>query len=228
MIRRSKMLLTCTALFGIAVGGLAVIGLSAGAQAQDDGGRRRGADIAEQCSLRCGPMMRDKDRGRWRDRDERGFRHGFHGHRFGPRHGGFVARLFERYDVNDTGRINVQEMLTIRGDDLKKFDSNGDGQLDLTEYQALWLDRMRERMVRSFQRYDRDGDAKVTVEEYNRPIERLAKKLDRNKDGVIERVDRRGPRWGRSDDTRVRNQDQERRNNDTPPADDDANGSTAD
>ncbi|WP_342643142.1 hypothetical protein [Rhodoligotrophos ferricapiens] len=222
MAYRSRMLLACAALVGLTAGGLTLIGLGADANAQD--GRDGLHHMREECRAACGYMkhMRGDRWHRWDRHDGRDFR----AHRFDRRRGGFVASLFQRYDPDDTGRINITDMMTIRGDELKKFDKNGDGQLDLQEYEALWLDRHRVRMVRAFQHFDRDGNAQVTTDEYNRPIERLAKRLDRDKDGVIERKDRRGgPRAGRTDDTRAAPmQDQGDDAARPAPMDDDADG----
>ena len=54
----------------------------------------------------------------------------------------------------------------MRSSRLAAFDQNNDGRLTLEEYQAMWLDAMRERMVDRFQAHDDDGDAVVTVEEF--------------------------------------------------------------
>jgi hypothetical protein len=49
----------------------------------------------------------------------------------------------------------------VRAERFAQFDEDGDDVLDLQEYEALWLDAMRTRMVRAFQRLDIDGDAQV-------------------------------------------------------------------
>ena len=69
-------------------------------------------------------------------------------------------------------------------DRLAEFDADNDGSLTLEEYQALWLDAMRERMVDRFQAHDDDGDAIVTVEEF---VESL------QLDGPARRPQRRRP-----------------------------------
>ena len=70
--------------------------------------------------------------------------------------------FFEKYDTNNDGQISKDEINAVRADQLKKFDTNGDGVLSLEEYQALWLDQMHPLMVRSFQRFDVDGNGTVT------------------------------------------------------------------
>jgi len=83
----------------------------------------------------------------------------------------------------------------VRQARLAEFDSDGDGSLTLEEYQALWLDAMRERMVDQFQAHDDDGDGRVTVEEFGERYSSLAQRLDRNDDGQVTQDDlRRRPR----------------------------------
>ena len=68
---------------------------------------------------------------------------------------------------------------------LQAFDSDGNGTLSLDEYQALWLDAMRERMVDRFQAHDDDGDGEVTVEEFGEERARLVERMDRDGDGAL-------------------------------------------
>ena len=77
---------------------------------------------------------------------------------------------------------------SVRQGQVAQFDANKDGALSLEEYQALWLDRMRERMVDAFQEHDDDGNGQVTPEEFNERFSALVERLDRNGDGqVVER-----------------------------------------
>ena len=45
-------------------------------------------------------------------------------------------------------------------------------------------------MVREFQRFDRDGNGQLTLEEYKEPLADLVAERDRNKDGFLSRDDR--------------------------------------
>ena len=71
------------------------------------------------------------------------------------------------------------------------FEQFRNGSLSLGEFEALWLDFMRERMVDRFQDLDADGDAAVTLEEYREPFDSLVERMDRDGDGVLSRADRR-------------------------------------
>ena len=104
------------------------------------------------------------------------------------RHGLMRGRgLMAAFDSNKDGRLTQDEIDKSRGDRLAKFDKDGNGSLNLAEYQALWLAAMRERMVDRFQDLDADGDAVVTAQEFKRPFANLVRHMDRNGDGVLTR-----------------------------------------
>ncbi len=102
-----------------------------------------------------------------------------------------IDRFMSRYDTNKDSKITQEEIDTTRTEDLNKFDKDKNGKLSLNEFQDLWVKRNRERIVRRFQRFDKDGDAEVTLEEYKEPKARMVERLDRNGDGALTRNDRR-------------------------------------
>ena len=111
----------------------------------------------------------------------------------------------ETFDLNGDGSLNQAEVDQFRADRLAKFDTSGDGRLTLEEYQALWLDAMRERMVDAFQQLDDDGDAMVTREEFLESFAQLVQRLDRDDDGMVTQEEmraQRGAGHGRSDSSR--------------------------
>ncbi|MEX2618018.1 MAG: hypothetical protein WD767_18170 [Alphaproteobacteria bacterium] len=120
--------------------------------------------------------------------------HDRNGGGYGKHHGGpgmkrhmHAERLFDRFDLDKDGKVTVAEIDTARADSLARFDANGDGVLQLEEYQGLWMERMRSRMVDGFQRLDDDGDGKVTGDEMKAPMTRIARFMDRDSDGAITR-----------------------------------------
>lgn len=125
------------------------------------------------------------------------------GGRHGPRHGfgpgGGHHRAFammERHDANDDGKLTQAEIDQVRKERLATFDTDKDGKLNLAEFEALWLDFTRKRMVDAFQRLDEDGDAQVTETEYLEPTKRIVARMDRNDDGELSREDMPRPRHG--------------------------------
>jgi len=101
-------------------------------------------------------------------------------------HGGAPGeRLFEAFDANQDGTLTQAEVDQARQAKLAEFDADGDGSLDLEEYQALWLDAMRERMVDQFQDHDDDGDGLVTVEEFGERFSGIVVRLDDDGDGEV-------------------------------------------
>jgi Ca2+-binding EF-hand superfamily protein len=124
-----------------------------------------------------------------------GWRHGGpggHGEWGGAPEGGPMA-LFVTFDTDKDGKVTLEEIKGVREARFKQFDANGDGKLGLDEYQALWLDAMRPMMVRQFQRSDPDGDAMITVAEFDGRFERMFTVMDRNGDGAVTRDEIRPP-----------------------------------
>src|SRR4051794_35727848 len=61
-----------------------------------------------------------------------------------------LPQLLVSLDANKDGRLTLDELDTAREQQLARFDRDGDGKLSPEEYQALWLDAARERLVRQF------------------------------------------------------------------------------
>jgi Ca2+-binding EF-hand superfamily protein len=95
------------------------------------------------------------------------------------------AWLFENFDSNDDGRITQVEIDEVRQGQLEEFDADGDGSLSLEEYQALWLDVLRGRMVDRFQAHDDDGDGLITTAEFGERFDDIVSHLDDDGDGEL-------------------------------------------
>ncbi len=118
---------------------------------------------------------------------------GSHGRGHGPMGGG--SDLIMTFDTDGNGRVTQTEIDEFRGSRLSEFDADSNGSLTLSEYQAMWLAAMREKMVDRFQDLDADGDAIVTAEEFKRPFANMVRHMDRNGDGELTRQ-----RHGNQDD----------------------------
>lgn len=126
--------------------------------------------------------------------------HGGGHHEMGG-HRGHDTDMMAFFDADKDGRLTQDEIDTVRAGQLEKFDADGDGTLSLAEYQALWLDAMRERMVDRFQDHDADGDGRVTGAEFGRRFAEMVRYMDSNGDGVLDAEDmRRHHRGGQGAD----------------------------
>jgi hypothetical protein len=126
--------------------------------------------------------------------------HGYHGgygkHDSSNRHhrsyrGHGFNRMMERFDKDGNQELTQDELNAARQDLLAKHDGDTDGKLTLEEFQMLWLEFMRKKMVRSFQHLDADGDAVISADEFVEPFSEAVRHMDRNGDGVLNSDDRR-------------------------------------
>lgn len=116
---------------------------------------------------------------------ERGGRGWVRGHRGGEQR---AERLFERFDVNKDGVITQAEIEEVRAQDFAAADTDGNGEISLEEFKAAFMERSNDRMVRAFQFLDSDGDGTVTQAEVDAVANRMFNRLDRDGNGVVERV----------------------------------------
>jgi Ca2+-binding EF-hand superfamily protein len=140
-----------------------------------------------------------------------GRHHGGHGGPGGWGRGAPGAGLFEAFDANQDGTLTQAEVDQARQAKLGEFDANSDGSLNLEEYQTLWLDAMRERMVDQFQAHDDDGDGMVTAEEFGERYSGIIGRLDDDGDGEVTEDELRERMMQRHRD---RDGDEERRDQD--------------
>lgn len=177
MKRSTTKLLTATAIAGIGLVGLAAVGMASG-----DGP--------------SGWRMHD---GGYSGMGGRGMGgHGMGGHGGGHGMGGSgMHDMLHGFDANEDSKLSQEEIDTGRANQLKKFDKDGDGTLSIAEYEALWLDVMREKMVDRFQEHDADGDGKVTTEEFGKRFANMIKYMDSNDDGVLDESDMRAHHGGK-------------------------------
>ena len=122
-----------------------------------------------------------------------------------PPRGGHHMRLMEEIDVDNNGTITRVEIDTVQQQRFSEFDGDKSGTLSLNEFEELWLQRMRHRMVDKFQRLDEDGDGQVTRAEFDAPFNNMMARRDQNNDGVLSQDELRSRKRGR------------RRQNDPPP-----------
>ena len=128
-----------------------------------------------------------------------------------------IVDSFQTHDDDGDGRVTLDEynsrvarerstedaaaLAATRGEQHAAFDADGDSVLALAEYELLWLDAMRPRMVDQFQSHDADGDAIVTADEFSARWVGIFERLDRDGNGMVNDDDleaiRDGDREGR-------------------------------
>lgn len=100
-----------------------------------------------------------------------------------------MRELFATFDTDEDGLVTQAEIDGVRAAELAEYDADGDGTLNLEEYQALWLARVYERMVDAFQELDADGDGEITIEEFNAGLANIVARLDQDDDGALGETD---------------------------------------
>jgi Ca2+-binding EF-hand superfamily protein len=121
-------------------------------------------------------------------------RGGWGGH--GGRGHGMMMNMAERYDTNKDGSISQEEIDANRTATHGEFDADKNNALTLKEFEGLWLKARNQMMVREFQRFDRDGDGNLTLEEYQTPMKDMVARMDQNGDKVLNMDDHKQMRMG--------------------------------
>lgn len=110
--------------------------------------------------------------------------HGPRGHRGG--FGGEMFRtVFEAVDADGDGSVTREEIDAYRAARLAEVDASGDGALSIDEFETLYRDFTRHRMVDAFQALDADGDGQISPDEIDTRVSRLVERLDRDGDGAV-------------------------------------------
>ncbi|MCF3595805.1 hypothetical protein LZG00_17610 [Rhodobacteraceae bacterium LMO-12] len=116
------------------------------------------------------------------------FRKG-HGDRGGR---GMMGQILQKVDANSDRAVTQAEVDTFRNGLVSNADASGEGDISLDEFETIYLDLTRDRMVDAFQNLDADGDGAVTQAEMDKRFGNIVERMDRNDDGQLDREDRPG------------------------------------
>lgn len=94
------------------------------------------------------------------------------------------------FDLNGDGTVTTAELSEFRQAEFAKMDLNGDGNLsrdEVTEYKAQMKAQRKANKKDRFDRADANEDGQVSVDEFAASTDEMAKRMDRNGDGIIDR-----------------------------------------
>lgn len=137
------------------------------------------------------PANQNDGQRRWGFRsDER--RHGFRGPMRGMGMGGagMMSQVFTAVDADGDGSITQAEIDAYRSARVQEADADGDGALSIEEFDMIWRQLTRSRMVDMFQNFDEDGDGTITAAEMDARFGSVVQRMDRNGDGALTPEDR--------------------------------------
>ncbi len=114
----------------------------------------------------------------------------------GPMGDGLGNQMLSAIDTNKDGALSQDEINAAVNARFSEFDADKNGNLSLTEFEALWAEITKPMAVRAFQFLDPDGDAALSKAEIDSRFGSVVADFDRNGDGVLSRADHRGPPHG--------------------------------
>ncbi|SEW35602.1 Ca2+-binding protein, EF-hand superfamily [Aliiroseovarius sediminilitoris] len=148
----------------------------------------------QRADYRDGKAGRDSGKG---DRMGRHEKRGGHGMRGGDgmRGGGEMFRgLFAQIDADGNGSVTQEEVDAFRAAKVTEADVSGDGALSIEEFDTLYREFTRSRMVDMFQDLDADGDGVISPEEADARFGDVVNRMDRDNDGALTLTDKAGRR----------------------------------
>ncbi len=114
--------------------------------------------------------------------------------------GGMMREIMSQIDADDSRSISQAEVDDFRAAKVRGADASGDGNLSLDEFEALFAEMNRGRMVDVFQHLDDDGDGLITAKEMDDRFGGIVARMDRDGDGELSLEDRRGRGRGHGHD----------------------------
>ncbi|WP_424928218.1 hypothetical protein [Amaricoccus tamworthensis] len=102
------------------------------------------------------------------------------------------GQILKNVDADADGSVSQTEIDSYRSALVTGADQSGEGNISLDEFESIYLEIVRNRMVDTFQNLDEDGDGVITQAEMDERFGNIVERMDRNDDGVLNGDDRRG------------------------------------
>jgi len=103
------------------------------------------------------------------------------------RHRPDAAKVFEAADANHDGTVTRAELIAARADRFSKLDRNGDGYIDSGDLPKRLRRRQKasDRLSTLIAQFDKDGDGRISRDEFVNGPTRAFDRADTNHDGVL-------------------------------------------
>jgi Ca2+-binding EF-hand superfamily protein len=108
--------------------------------------------------------------------------------------------LYGIVDTDGDEKLTQAEIDAAHAARRAKYDTDGDGNLSLSEFAGLWTELTQPLKIRGFQFLDTDGDAKISKAEIDERLASMVRHFDRNGNGTLSMEDRRYRHWSRQSD----------------------------
>ncbi|WP_324751997.1 calcium-binding protein [Roseovarius sp. Pro17] len=117
--------------------------------------------------------------------------HQMHGNKMGGMgnmgSGMMGGAMMQMLDADGDGNVTPEEMREQMQAKLTEYDSDGDGTLSISEFEALHSAMIREKMVDKFQHLDADGDGAITSDEMTAPAKKM-ERMQKMRSGMMEQM----------------------------------------
>jgi hypothetical protein len=91
---------------------------------------------------------------------------------------GPMADVLKAMDTNGDGQISKDEIDAAAKKNFDEANTDGGDGVTIQEFEPYFWKQHREMMVRAFQRFDRDGDGKISADEMKAGMERMADRME--------------------------------------------------
>jgi hypothetical protein len=105
-----------------------------------------------------------------------------------------AAQMLESADANHDGTVTRMEFIAARASRFSKLDRNGDGYIDTSDLPKRFRKRQKasERLSALIMQFDKDGDGRISREEFVNGPTLAFDRADTNHDGMLSPAELKG------------------------------------